>query len=593
MNGGCVPRPGGGDSSDNGGSAPSTGRSDVQAPHPPHSSHPAPSGAGTVVPPGDPGAAESLDVAARLAGDHVALLDAVDAAVLAFDPDDRLIAWNGGAERMLGWTRTCAIGQHVLDRLAPQGRTAQLRMLLERARDHAGFEGQVDLATRAGDVVPVELRLRPLDATSAPGTMVGVAVDVTERLAMERRVTRANAHLAAVTDHMGEGLCTLDADGCITLLNHHGAELLGATEAEATGTSFPARLAQAGAPGLGEPGDITTLLDDLRHGRLAHDQTAGQPVTDLLFRADGGRIPIEYVATPLPSGAARPPQSAVVIFRDITERRARERELREEAKHASTLRMIDRALAEDRFVLHAQPVVRLADRAIVQHELLIRLEDPDHGLLSPARFLPTAERYGLIGAIDRWVVGEAVGLAARGWTVHVNVSARSMDDDSFAPYVDQQLFAASADPSRLVFELTETAMLDDLGRARRFADQIRAVGARLALDDFGTGYSGFVYLKSLPVDVLKIDREFVADAVDNDASRHVIGAVVALAGAFGLTTVAEGVEDEATAQLLEELGVQHAQGYHLGRPSPLVAPGSADVPVLTEAQLRAATGDAT
>ena len=134
--------------------------------------------------------------------------------------------------------------------------------------------------------------------------------------------------------------------------------------------------------------------------------------------------------------------------------------------------------------------------------------------------------------------------------------------------IEQLLHDSGANPRDVVLEITETALLEHDVTARYFADRVRELGCGLALDDFGTGYGGFTYLKRYPLDFLKIDIEFVLDATSSAASRHVISSVVSLARAFGLQTIAEGVEDEATLQLLARLGVDLAQGYLFGRPAP-------------------------
>jgi EAL domain-containing protein (putative c-di-GMP-specific phosphodiesterase class I) len=175
----------------------------------------------------------------------------------------------------------------------------------------------------------------------------------------------------------------------------------------------------------------------------------------------------------------------------------------------------------------------------------------------------------LVTSIDRWVIAQAIDLAAAGHPVELNLSARSFSDPTLPYFIQQLLDRTGADPKLLVFELTETALLHNDRAATCFAERIHAMGGRLALDDFGTGYGAFTYLKHLPVDLLKIDIEFVRDAVREPASRSLIDAVVSLADAFGLATVTEGVEDEATLALLRDLGVDHAQGYHLARPAPL------------------------
>jgi EAL domain-containing protein (putative c-di-GMP-specific phosphodiesterase class I) len=138
-------------------------------------------------------------------------------------------------------------------------------------------------------------------------------------------------------------------------------------------------------------------------------------------------------------------------------------------------------------------------------------------------------------------------------------------------HITHAIQRTGADPTKLVFEITETALVSDEPAARAFVESLHALGCKIALDDFGTGYGGFTYLKQLPVDFLKIDTEFVRDARTNSASRNVIQAIVGLARDFGLKTVGEGVEDEASLSLLRELGVDYAQGFHVGRPAPLVA----------------------
>jgi EAL domain-containing protein (putative c-di-GMP-specific phosphodiesterase class I) len=151
----------------------------------------------------------------------------------------------------------------------------------------------------------------------------------------------------------------------------------------------------------------------------------------------------------------------------------------------------------------------------------------------------------------------------------MNVSAHSLSDPTFYDYVESALRRSGADPALIVFELTETALVQDQAATEDFARRVHGLGCRLALDDFGTGYGGFTYLKQLPIDFLKIDIEFVRDLATNPASQLVVEAVVALARGFGLETVAEGVEDERTLDLLREYGVEYAQGYHVARPAPL------------------------
>jgi EAL domain-containing protein (putative c-di-GMP-specific phosphodiesterase class I) len=227
---------------------------------------------------------------------------------------------------------------------------------------------------------------------------------------------------------------------------------------------------------------------------------------------------------------------------------------------------IRRALDNGWFELHAQPIIDLATGDIVQHELLLRMRDDHDHLLPPSAFLPTAERCGLIAEIDRWVITEAIKLAARGTAIGVNLSAASAGDPRVLALIEHQLRRHGADPGNLVFEITETAVMQDMDRATRFAQRLVDLGCRLSLDDFGTGFASFTYLKRLPVQYLKIDIDFVREVARSQRDMFVVRAIVALANDFGQQTIAEGVENEHTADVLRDLGVTCAQGYLFGRP---------------------------
>ncbi|MCW3065178.1 MAG: domain S-box protein [Solirubrobacterales bacterium] len=241
--------------------------------------------------------------------------------------------------------------------------------------------------------------------------------------------------------------------------------------------------------------------------------------------------------------------------------------------------VIREALDEERFLLYAQPIVELATGAIVQEELLLRMRDSEGNIIPPLAFLPTAERCGLISEIDRWVITEATRLAASGRALSVNLSAGSAGDLGMLSLIERQLRKHGTDPGNLVFEITETAVMQNVDRARLFAEYMVGLGCQFALDDFGTGFASFTYLKRLPVQYLKIDIEFVRDLSRSDRDMSVVKAIVALARDFGQRTIAEGVEDEQTAEVLRRLGVDLAQGYLFGRPRPIAeaaGPGPGD-----------------
>jgi diguanylate cyclase (GGDEF)-like protein/PAS domain S-box-containing protein len=237
--------------------------------------------------------------------------------------------------------------------------------------------------------------------------------------------------------------------------------------------------------------------------------------------------------------------------------------------------MIRDALAEDRFVLHAQPIVDLASGEVTQYELLLRMRGPDGDLISPAAFLPVAERFDLMAAIDRWVVTRAIQMVGaerrrgRELLVEVNISGRSAGDAELLALIERELTAADVDPGQIIFEITETIAVSNIPRAQHFAARLAELGCRFALDDFGAGFGSFYYLKHLPFDYLKIDGEFVRHSAVDATDQLVIQAVVDIARGLGKRTIAEHVGDHATTELLRRMGVDHAQGFHLGEPAPL------------------------
>ena len=246
-----------------------------------------------------------------------------------------------------------------------------------------------------------------------------------------------------------------------------------------------------------------------------------------------------------------------------------------------------RGLADERLVLHAQPILNLSTGRVAQYELLVRLWDDAVGeLLMPGAFLYVAERFDMIQAIDRWVVRQAIGLiaehAAAGseLLLEINLSGKSIGDRDLAAFTEQLLAEAGINPSALIFELTETAAIANLEDAQRFAHRLRGLGCRFALDDFGSGFGSFYYLKHLPFDYIKIDGDFVRGLPGSPTDQLVVQALVTIAQGMGKETIAEFVTDQATVTLLEKAGVDYAQGFHISRPGPLadvlpVAPGIA------------------
>jgi diguanylate cyclase (GGDEF)-like protein len=234
------------------------------------------------------------------------------------------------------------------------------------------------------------------------------------------------------------------------------------------------------------------------------------------------------------------------------------------------------AIDEDRFLLYCQPILDLQTDKVSQYELLLRLPGGEGGKpIAPNSFLYIAERFGVILAIDSWVVRKAIALigeherSGHKLTLHVNLSGKSIGDAKLAAMIENALAEERIDPSCLVFELTETAAIANLQSARDFADRMHRCGCRLALDSFGAGLASLYYLKNFPFDYLKIDGEFIRRLSVNPIDLLVVKAIVCIGKGMGKKTIAEFVADANAVSLLRDNGVDYAQGYHIGQPQPV------------------------
>ncbi|WP_255547884.1 putative bifunctional diguanylate cyclase/phosphodiesterase [Erythrobacter ani] len=229
-----------------------------------------------------------------------------------------------------------------------------------------------------------------------------------------------------------------------------------------------------------------------------------------------------------------------------------------------------KAVLEDEFVLHYQPVVDARNEQIVSFEALVRWNSPEHGFVSPGKFIPLAEDTRLIVPLGRWILRESC-MEARAWPddikVNVNVSPEQLLEPEFHQDVIDALAASGLRPERLEVEVTESIFVRDATTARNSLEQIMALGCSVALDDFGTGYSSLGYLRKLRFSTIKVDRTFVQGAAQgSNESLAIINAVVAMAQSLDMTTTAEGVETAEEAELIRNLGCDKIQGFYFGRP---------------------------
>jgi Amt family ammonium transporter len=233
------------------------------------------------------------------------------------------------------------------------------------------------------------------------------------------------------------------------------------------------------------------------------------------------------------------------------------------------------ALRTDRFELYCQPIESLAQESSLPHaEVLIRLLDKDSKPVSPGMFLPAAERYHLMPSIDSWVINKTLSLLSRYWQElgglwSINLSGQSLGEQGFLDFVVDQLRRASIPAQHVCFEITETAAIENIDQANHFILSLKKLGCYFSLDDFGSGLSSFAYLKKLKVDYLKIDGAFVKGIIDDPVSEAIVSSINHIGHKMGLQTIAEFVESDDIKKYLYSLGIDHGQGYFIGKPRPL------------------------
>jgi EAL domain-containing protein (putative c-di-GMP-specific phosphodiesterase class I) len=239
---------------------------------------------------------------------------------------------------------------------------------------------------------------------------------------------------------------------------------------------------------------------------------------------------------------------------------------------------IQQALDGDEFVLLAQPIMALNAGEKKSHfEILLRMRDTDGKSISTSAFFSAAERYQVMPQIDRWVVsttlaqlsGSRDALAKQNAVFSMNLSGQTLGDDDILEFIEDELKESGIPAASIGFEVTESAAVSNLNKAQNFIDALHSRGCPISLDDFGAGLSSFAYLKNFRVDTLKIDGGFIRDITDNRISESMVAAITQVAKVMELDTVAEYVEHEKTRKLVQELGVDFAQGHVIGKPMPL------------------------
>jgi diguanylate cyclase (GGDEF)-like protein/PAS domain S-box-containing protein len=529
-------------------------------------------------------------------------------AIITKAPDGSITSWNRGAEQLYGYSAAEVLGRPSGMTETP-GRAGEWQKLLQTVFSGQSIENfETERVRKDGRVIAVSLTVSPV--TDANGRIVQCAIiarDMTERVRYEERLRhmadhdqltglfnrrrfdeelkRELARAGRYAEH--SAVLSIDVDnfkGINDSAGHaagdavlsHVARVLDQRSrttdvvARLGGDEFAVLLSAVGAQEARSAAEH--LLAELRntpavYGGKPFRATASIGVAT--FESDDATAGEVLVNADLAMYAAKTSgRDRVVVYTPSEARKARAM-----AKLTWSQRIQD-ALNRDRFVLHMQPILELSTGQIKHGELLLRMKGDRGKLIAPGAFLPAAERFGLIHAIDRWVVQRAIQLMAEanggGPQVGINLSGESIvGDPLLLDMIERELERTGVDPSKLIFEVTETAAIANMPEATQFARSLTSLGCSLALDDFGTGFGSFYYLKHLPVSYVKLDGEFIQNLPRSEVDEHMVKAIVGVSQALGIKTVAESVADEETISLLQKHNVDYAQGFYVGKPAPL------------------------
>src|SRR3954471_15900258 len=515
------------------------------------------------------------DIADRKrAEEHARALDTAPDPIVKVDAERVIRVANARAEELFG----AIVGRPVATLVAPLWRVRTIRHFAADSREP--LEG---IALRAdGSEFDAELTLSTED-----GGLTSVIRDVSQRRRYERRLRHLADHdgLTGLVNRRRFEEC-IDGDGAVVLLGLDRFKYVNDAHGHTAGDDV-LRAVAAARPPAGRAGavvarlggdEFAVLLDgaSLEEAARIGDELVGavaecRSSQGFAVAASAGVVRLGDAERPLLAADLAMHAAKEAGGNRIHVTHGGDSRVAGMQARAARADQVRRALAEDRFTLYWQPIVDLAGGEATRYELLLRMIGSDGAIVLPGAFIEVAERFGLIGELDRWVIRRAIRLLAEREDVQleVNVSGCSLTDAELPSFVERELSGAGVDPGRLIFEITETSAIADMEQAREFAERLTRLGCRFALDDFGAGFSSFHYLKYLPLDYLKIDGDFVRKLASSPTDRLVVKAMVDIARGMGMKTIAEFVEDAETVELLRELGVDYSQGYHHGRPVPV------------------------
>ena len=530
--------------------------------------------------------------------------------VISLDRHGRVDFVNPAAESLLGWDAGQLLGRDLHDLVHAHVDGAADSCLLGIATmTGTGARNDDDVfAHRGGRLVPVAHTVAPVQRE---GQVVGSVIafrDITERKAFEQELAHQAFHdtltglanRAVFVDRLAQAHARATRSGslyALLFIDLDRFKVVNDSLGHQAGDQLLIAVAERLRPCV-RPGDTFARFGGDEFVALIEDLTSEDDATTVAERVLEelkGSFAVELrdvsvsasIGLVIGDGTHTSPDHClrdadVAMYRAKAKGKARYEIFRSDVEDGS-LQQLDTEIAlrgavqRNELVLHYQPIVSVGTGRIQGMEALVRWNHPTRGLLAPGEFIGLAEESGMILELGRWVLEEACRqirdwqeryLGAEPMVMTVNLSGRQFAQSDLCEQVAEVIAETGVDPRHLCFEVTESVMMDDVESAIAKLRKLKELGLRVAIDDFGTGYSSLSYLKKFPVDVVKIDRSFIADLGETAVDSEIVRAVIRLASAIGMTTVAEGVETEDQLDQLRAMGCQLVQGFHLARPQP-------------------------
>jgi diguanylate cyclase (GGDEF)-like protein/PAS domain S-box-containing protein len=548
-------------------------------------------------------------------------LDSIGDGVITTDQFGATRYINRAGEQLTGWPRQLAAGQNIesvlplVDETGTELEHAVYKCLLKQ--EAVGLSSHTQLVTRDGRHIPVEDTAAPIRLDD--GELLGAVVvfrDVTHQRALSSQLSWHASHdvltglynrrefeqqvaralQGSKQDDYTHALLFIDLDR-FKLVNDTAGHAAGDALLQVLANLLQQKMRESDVLARLGGDELGVLLTHCRmdQGRIIAEETR-QLIKDFRFVWDDHSFEIGASIGMVEISSDSKSVSDLLVAADeacyIAKDEGRNRIHVHSESDATLVRRhsemmwvprLTEALQHNRFTLHAMPIASLQGPAESHDEVLLRLADDGDKIILPGRFIPAAERYHMMPMLDRWVIRAVCEVIARrndggnggGASgeppplLSVNLSGPSMSDDTLHQFVTEQFAMHGVDPRRICFEITETAAIGNLPKAQNLMARLKAIGCRFSLDDFGSGLSSFGYLKSLPVDFLKIDGSFIRDIAVNPVHRAMVEAIHKVGQVIGVKTIAEFVEDAATLDVVNNIGINFAQGHAVGRERPL------------------------